>query len=131
MTSKNHPSQLEPVPHRWLITFTVMMATIMAAIDVSIVNVALPYMRGNLGASVEEITWVATGYLLSNVIVMPIIAMLTARFGRRHFYLFSILLFTGTSMLCGVAWSLSSLVTFRTLQGIGGGAIIPISQAIL
>ncbi len=119
------------MPHRWLITFTVMMATIMAAIDVSIVNVALPYMRGNLGASVEEITWVATGYLLSNVIVMPIIAMLTSRFGRRRFYLFSILLFTCTSMLCGVAWSFSSLVAFRTLQGIGGGAIIPISQAIL
>lgn len=121
----------EPVEHRWLITFTVMTATIMAAIDVSIVNVALPYMRGNLGASVEEITWVATGYLLSNVIVMPIIAMLTGRFGRRRFYLFSIVLFASTSMLCGVAWNLSSLIGFRTLQGIGGGAIIPISQAIL
>ncbi len=131
MTAEHNHNYFEPVPHRWLITFTVMMATIMAAIDVSIVNVALPYMRGNLGASVEEITWVATGYLLSNVIVMPIIAMLTARFGRRRFYLFSILLFTCTSMLCGVAWSFSSLVAFRTLQGIGGGAIIPISQAIL
>ena len=131
MNQEKHLSTFEPVPHRWLITFTVMMATIMAAIDISIVNVALPYMRGNLGASVEEITWVATGYLLSNVIVMPIIAMLTSRFGRRRFYLFSILLFTGTSMLCGVSWSLTSLVAFRTLQGIGGGAIIPISQAIL
>jgi len=131
MKPEIRPEDFEPVPHRGLITFTVMMATIMAAIDVSIVNVALPYMRGNLGASVEEITWVATGYLLSNVIVMPIIAMLSGRFGRRRFYLFSILLFTATSMLCGVAWSLSSLITFRTLQGIGGGAIIPISQAIL
>jgi len=131
MSKNSQPSSYEPVPYRWWITFTVMMGTIMAAIDISIVNVALPYMRGNLGASVEEITWVATGYLLSNVIVMPIIAMLTARFGRRRFYLFSILLFTGTSMLCGVSWNLSSLVAFRTLQGIGGGAIIPISQAIL
>ncbi len=118
-------------PHKWMVTITVMMATIMAALDISIVNVALPYMRGNLGASVEEIAWVATGYLLSNVIVMPMIAMLTARFGRRRFYLFSILLFTVTSMLCGVAWDLTSLIVFRTIQGIGGGAIIPISQAIL
>jgi len=131
MTTATGHSAFEPVPHRWLITITVMTATIMAAIDVSIVNVALPYMRGNLGASVEEITWVATGYLLSNVIVMPLIAMLTSRYGRRRFYLFSILLFTATSMLCGTAWSLSSLIAFRTLQGIGGGAIIPISQAIL
>ncbi len=118
-------------PNKWLITITVMMATIMAALDISIVNVALPYMRGNLGASVEEIAWVATGYLLSNVIVMPMIAMLTARFGRKRFYLFSILLFTITSMLCGVAWNLTALITFRAIQGIGGGAIIPISQAIL
>lgn len=131
MNLQDPSGSFEPVPHRWLITLTVMMATIMAAIDISIVNVALPYMRGNLGATVEEITWVATGYLLSNVIVMPIIAMLTARFGRRRFYLFSILLFTGTSMLCGVAWNLTSLILFRTVQGIGGGAIIPISQAIL
>lgn len=71
----------EPVANRWLITVTVMTATIMAALDISIVNVALPYMRGNLSATVEEITWVATGYLLSNVIVMPMIAMLTVRFG--------------------------------------------------
>jgi MFS transporter, DHA2 family, multidrug resistance protein len=117
--------------NKWLITLTVMMATIMAALDISIVNVALPYMRGNLGASVEEIAWVATGYLLSNVIVMPMIAMLTARFGRKRFYLFSIVLFTITSMLCGVAWDLTTLIVFRALQGIGGGAIIPISQAIL
>jgi len=117
--------------NKWLITLTVMMATIMAALDISIVNVALPYMRGNLGASIEEIAWVATGYLLSNVIVMPMIAMLTARFGRKRFYLFSIILFTITSMACGVAWNLTSLILFRTLQGIGGGSIIPISQAIL
>lgn len=121
----------KPAPNTWLITATVMSATIMAALDISIVNVALPYMRGNFGATVEEITWVATGYLLSNVIVMPMVAMLTARFGRRRFYLFSIMLFTFSSMLCGLAWDLASLVAFRALQGIGGGAIIPISQAIL
>ncbi len=116
---------------KWIITLTVMTGTIMSALDTSIVNVALPYMRGNLGATVEEITWVATGYILSNVIIMPITALLSARFGRKRMYLFSVVLFTLSSMLCGLARSLAPLVVFRVLQGIGGGALIPISQAIL
>ncbi len=103
----------------------------MAALDMSIVNVALPHMRGALGASVEEIAWVSTGYILSNVIVMPIIALLSSRFGRKRFFLFSVMLFTGSSMLCGTAWDLSSMVAFRVLQGIGGGTLIPLAQALL
>ena len=87
--------------HKWLITLTVMTGTIMAALDMSIVNVALPNMRCTLSASVEEITWVATGYILSNVFIMPIVAFLSSRFGRKNFYIFSVLLFTGSSMLCG------------------------------
>jgi DHA2 family multidrug resistance protein len=117
--------------HKWLITLTVMTGAVMSALDMSIVNVALPYMRGALGASVEEITWVATGYILSNVIIMPIVAFLSSRFGRKKFYIFSVLLFTGSSMLCGIAWDLTSMVVFRIIQGIGGGALIPISQSIL
>lgn len=130
---KNQPATAfsEDVPNKWLITLTVMTGTIMSALDTSIVNVALPYMRGNLGASVEEVTWVATGYILSNVIIMPIIALLSSRFGRKRFYIFSVLLFTASSILCGSAWNLSSMVVFRILQGIGGGALIPVSQAIL
>lgn len=116
---------------KWLITLTVMMGTIMSALDSSIVNVALPYMRGTLGASVEEITWVVTGYILSSVIIMPIVGMLSARYGRKNFYLFSIVSFTVSSMLCGMAWDLTSMVVFRLLQGIGGGVLIPVSQAIL
>lgn len=116
---------------KWIITITVMLGTIMSALDTSIVNVALPYMRGNMGATVEEITWVATGYILSNVIIMPIIGMLSSRFGRKSFYLFSIFIFTLTSMLCGMAWDLTSMVVFRVMQGLGGGALIPVSQAIL
>ncbi len=116
---------------KWIITLTVMIGTIMSALDTSIVNVALPYMRGTLGASVEEITWVATGYILSNVIVMPIVGMLSARYGRKNFYLFSIVSFTISSMLCGIAWDLTSMVVFRVIQGMGGGALIPVSQAIL
>ena len=117
--------------NKWVITFTVMLGTFMSVLDTSIVNVALPYMRGNLSASVEEITWVATGYMLSTVCVMPTIAFLGSRFGRKRFYIVCIGLFTATSMLCGLAWDLPSMVLFRALQGIGGGALMPVSQAIL
>jgi DHA2 family multidrug resistance protein len=118
-------------PHKWLITLTVMTGNIMSSLDISIVNVALPHMRGTLGASVEEITWVSTGYILANVIIMPIVAFLSSRFGRKNYYISSVLLFTGSSMLCGIAWDLTSMVVFRIMQGIGGGALIPVSQSIL
>ena len=114
-----------------MITLTVMTGAVMAALDTSIINVALPKMRGTLGASVEEITWVSTGYILSSVIIMPIIALLSSRFGRRRFFIFCVILFTAASMLCGIAWDLPSMVLFRILQGVGGGALIPVSQAIL
>ena len=117
--------------HVWMVSLTVMMASIMSAIDTTIVNVALPYMRGNLGASIEEISWVSTGYILSSVVMMPIMGFLTARFGRRNFFIFCVALFTVTSMLCGLAWNLESLIFFRIVQGIGGGILLPISQAIL
>lgn len=118
-------------PNKWLITATVILGTLMSALDTSIVNVAIPYMRGSLGASVEEIAWVATGYILSTVLIMPIIAMLSSRYGRKRFYLLSIVLFTLSSLFCGAAWDLASMITFRVIQGIGGGAMIPVSQAIL
>ncbi|HUJ68235.1 MAG TPA: DHA2 family efflux MFS transporter permease subunit, partial [Syntrophorhabdales bacterium] len=118
-------------PHKWLVTITVMTGALMGALDMSIVNVALPHIRGTLGASVEEIAWVATGYMLSNVITMPVIALLSSRFGRKRFYIFSAALFTCASMLCGLAWDLPSMVTFRILQGVGGGALLPLAQAIL
>jgi DHA2 family multidrug resistance protein len=117
--------------NKWIVALTVMTGTIMSALDTSIVNVAIPYMRGNLGASVEEITWVATGYLLSNVIVMPLVALLSSRFGRKKFYMFSVFLFTVASACCGMAWDLTSLTAFRIIQGLGGGGLIPVSQAIL
>jgi DHA2 family multidrug resistance protein len=121
----------QQAPNKWLVTVTVMTGAIMAALDMSIVNVALPFMRGNLGASVEEITWVTTGYILSNVIIMPIIGLLSDRFGRKRFYMLSVVLFSLASALCGMAWDLPSMVAFRILQGIGGGALIPVSQAVL
>jgi Major Facilitator Superfamily len=103
----------------------------MAVLDSSIVNVALPKMSGTLACSIEEITWVVTAYILSNVIVMPMIAMLSARFGRKRVYLTSVVLFTASSMACGLARTLPLMIVFRVLQGAGGGVLQTVSQAIL
>src|SRR6267154_5680638 len=118
-------------PNKWIIAGTVMTGTIMAALDASIVNVALPQMSGTFGATIEEITWAVIGYMLSNVIIMPLIAWLSARFGRKRVYVASVLLFTAASMCCGLARTLPAMVTFRVLQGAGGGVLMTASQAIL
>lgn len=114
-----------------MITLTVMLGVIMAIIDSSIVNVALPNMAGNLGAATDEISWVATGYILANVIIMPLNGYLTALFGRKRFYAYSLVLFTVASFLCGTAGDVWTLVLWRVVQGIGGGALQPTAQAIL
>ncbi len=114
-----------------LITATVMIGVILALIDSSIVNVALPTIAGNLGASIDEVAWVATGYLLGNVLVMPLNGFLTARFGRKNYYLACFGLFTVASLLCGTATSVYTLIFYRIVQGLGGGALQPIAQAIL
>jgi DHA2 family multidrug resistance protein len=125
-------SAADPVPvHKWIVAGTVLMATIMAVLDSSIVNVALPDMSGNMGATIEEITWVVTSYILAQVIVMPITGLLSARFGRKRFYLTSVVLFTAASMACGLARSLGVMVAFRIVQGFGGGVLLTVSQAIL
>jgi DHA2 family multidrug resistance protein len=118
-------------PNKWVIAGTVMIGNIMAVLDSSIVNVALPDMAGNLGATIEEITWVVTGYILANVLVMPIVGMLSARYGRKHLYLAATALFTLASMLCGLAGSLPAMVACRMLQGLSGGVLITVPQAIL
>jgi MFS transporter, DHA2 family, multidrug resistance protein len=114
-----------------MITLTVMLGLIMAIIDTSIVNVALNDMAGNLGSSIDEIGWVATGYILANVIVMPLNGWLTARFGRRNFYAACVALFTIASFMCGTATNVWQLVFYRIIQGFGGGALQPTAQAIL
>ena len=118
-------------PHKWVIAGTVLTGTFMAVLDASVVNVALPHMSGTLGATLEEITWVATGYLLANVLIMPVIALLSARFGRKRFYMASVFAFTLASIACGAARNLPLMVAFRAVQGIGGGAMITVAQAIL
>ena len=114
-----------------LITITVMLGLIMAIIDSTIVNVALDTIGGNLGASVDEVSWVATGYILANVVVMPLNGWLTAFLGRKRYYAASLALFTVSSFLCGTATSITQLVIYRVIQGIGGGALQPTAQAIL
>jgi MFS transporter, DHA2 family, multidrug resistance protein len=115
----------------WIIAVTVMLATFMEVLDTSIANVALPHIAGNLSATVDEGTWVLTSYLVSNAIVLPLSGWFSSLFGRRRFYLICVVLFSVSSLLCGFAPTLGLLVLFRILQGIGGGALMPISQAIL
>src|ERR1700722_15201498 len=114
-----------------LITITVMLGLIMAIIDSTIVNVALNTIGGNLGASTDEVAWVATGYILANVIVMPLNGWLTALLGRKRFYATSLAVFTIASFFCGTARSIWVLVFYRVVQGIGGGALQPTAQAIM
>jgi DHA2 family multidrug resistance protein len=117
--------------NKWLITITVMLPTIMEIIDTSVANVALPHMQGSLNAGTDEITWVLTSYLVSNAVVLPMTGWLSRVFGRKRFLMTCIVLFTLASLLCGAAPTLASLIFFRILQGAAGGALIPISQAIL
>lgn len=117
--------------YRWLILLGLITAAIMEVLDTTIVNVALPQMAGNLGATQEEIGWVATGYILSNVVFLPMTAFFTARFGRRNYLGFSIVLFIVSSFFCGTSGSLMQLVFWRILQGAGGAALLSTAQATL
>ncbi|HVW21405.1 MAG TPA: DHA2 family efflux MFS transporter permease subunit [Opitutaceae bacterium] len=116
---------------KFIITITVITAAVIELIDTSIVNVALTDMSGNLGATLEDVAWVVTSYAIANVIIIPMTSFLAARFGRRSYYIGSILLFTFASVACGQAHNIWVLVAFRFLQGIGGGALLSTSQAIL
>src|SRR5271165_1266158 len=115
----------------WVIALTVMLAVFMEVLDTSVANVSLPHIAGNLSAGVDESTWVLTSYLVSNAIVLPLTGWFSTLFGRKRFYMTCVGIFTISSMLCGFAPSLPWLVFFRILQGAGGGALQPISQAIL
>lgn len=117
--------------NKWIVALTVMLPTLIEIIDTSVVNVALDHIRGSLSAGIDESTWTITSYLVSNAIIIPMTGWLSRLFGRRRYLIFSISMFTLSSLLCGSAWNLQSLVFFRILQGIGGGALQPISQSIL
>jgi DHA2 family multidrug resistance protein len=127
MSTVAHPE----VPHRGLITISIMLATIMQVLDTTIANVALPSMVGDLGASADTINWVLTSYIVAAAIMTPVTGWLADRFGRKELFLVSVIGFTVSSMLCGIAWSLETMVLFRVLQGLFGAAIVPLSQTFL
>jgi DHA2 family multidrug resistance protein len=113
------------------ITIVVMSAALMAMIDITIVNVALNDIRASFGTPIDQIGWVSTGYMMANIVIIPMTGWFQRRFGYRRYFAGSVLLFTVASALCSLAWNLPSLVVFRALQGLGGGAIIPTAQSIL
>ncbi|SFH13474.1 DHA2 family efflux MFS transporter permease subunit [Pedobacter insulae] len=116
---------------KWIITFTVITASLLELIDTTIVNVAIPQIQGNLGATLEDVAWLSTGYAVANVIILPMSGWLGSRFGRKNYFLTSIIVFTLVSFLCGNATSLEELILFRILQGLAGGGLISTAQAIL
>ena len=126
-----------PLPHFKLSTtskfiiFTAVLASLLEIVDTSIVNVAIPTMMGNLGATLEDISWVVTGYIIANAIVLPLSGWLGTRIGRRKYYIGCIGIFTATSVACGLAPNLQTLVIFRILQGLAGGALLPTSQTLI
>ncbi|RUM56478.1 MAG: EmrB/QacA family drug resistance transporter, partial [Marinomonas sp.] len=116
---------------RIMVTVSVMLATIMQALDTTIANVALPHMQGAMGATQDQISWVLTSYIVAAAICMPLTGFLSARFGRKRLFLWSVVGFTVTSVLCGMAQSLNQIILFRLLQGVFGASLVPLSQAIL
>lgn len=125
------PQAWTPSFNPWLIAISVMLATVMEVLDTSVANVALPHISGNLSATTEEATWVLTSYLISNAIVLPATSWISSFIGRKRFLIICIILFTVASALCGAAPNLQILILARILQGIGGGALQPIAQAVL
>src|SRR5262249_9494719 len=117
--------------HRGIITVCVMAATLMQALDQTIANVALPYMQGSLSTTTDQITWVLTSYIVAAAIMTSPVGWLSARFGRKPFFIACLIGFTIASMLCGLAESLTQMVVFRVLQGMFGAALVPLSQATM
>jgi DHA2 family multidrug resistance protein len=117
--------------YRWFILVGLITAAVMEVLDTTIINVALPQMAGNLGATTQEIAWVSTSYILSNVVVLPMTAFFTERFGRKRYLTFSIFLFIIASFLCGTSRSLGEIILWRLVQGAGGAALLSTAQATL
>src|SRR5262249_51014896 len=120
-----------PLINPWFIAVTVTLATFMELLDTAIANVALPHIAGGLAVSADESTWVLTSYLVSNAVVLPLSAWFSRFLGRKRYYMICVALFTVSSLLCGFAPSLGLLIFFRVLQGVGGGGLAPVEQAIL
>ena len=131
LTAPSAQSAVKPAVNPWLVAITVTLATFMELLDTSIANVSLPHIAGGLAVSYDESTWVLTSYLVANAVVLPMSAWLSRVFGRKNYYMACVALFVASSFLCGIAPSLGLLVFFRILQGVGGGGLAPVEQAIL
>ncbi len=132
VSSPHAPSvQTDATPNRLMITLFIMTATVMQVLDTTIANVALPHMQGSLGAAQDTITWVLTSYIVAAAVVTPTTGWLANRLGVKKLLLIAVVVFTVASMLCGIATSLTEMVIFRLLQGVGGAFIVPLGQAIL
>jgi MFS transporter, DHA2 family, multidrug resistance protein len=129
--SSSPPQRSAAPSNKWIIALAVMLATIMEVLDTTIANVALLHIRGSLSAGVDEAAWVLTSYIVANAIIIPLTGWAGAYFGRKRFFTFSILLFVGSSLAAGASPNLPTLIVCRVLQGLGGGAMMPMSQAIL
>src|SRR5437762_454847 len=129
------PPAPDPPPistfRKWAITVSVMVVSFMQILDTSVTNVVLPHLQGSLSAGLDEVSWVITSYLAANAVIIPATGWLSGLLGRRRFFLICTVLFTVSSFLSGIAPNLTSLVLARVFQGLGGGPVIPISQAIL
>ncbi len=130
-TPSNNEQEWKPTMNPWLVTFAVMTATFIFVLDSTIANVALPHMAGSFSSSNEEAMWILTSYLIASGIVLPSVAWFSHVFGRKTFFIACIIIFTVASLLCGLSFSMETMIFARVLQGLGGGALLPISQAIL
>jgi MFS transporter, DHA2 family, multidrug resistance protein len=126
----SHSTKKAPT-NKWLVAVSVTFGTLMGTIDASIVNVAVPHLQAGVGATVEQIAWVSTGFIIATVLVMPLTAFLGRLYGQKRVYMFCLGIFVLGSALCGMARTLTSLVLFRVIQGLGAGALQPTEQAIL
>lgn len=128
---KSAHEEWKPTQNPWLVTLAVMMATFIFVLDSTVANVALPHMAGSFSASIDEAMWILTSYLIASGIILPSVAWFSSVFGRKRFFIVCILVFTFASVLCGVSNSLEMMLFSRIIQGIGGGAMLPVSQAIM
>ena len=131
MSPENTNEEWKPTKNPWLVTLAVMIATFIFVLDSTIANVALPHMAGSFSASNEESMWILTSYLIASGIVLPSVAWFSSVFGRKEFFIAAVAVFTIASLLCGLSYSLDTMILARILQGLGGGAIMPIAQAII
>jgi DHA2 family multidrug resistance protein len=129
--SPAHFASMSPKLRRMLITVCAMTATIMQALDTTIANVALPYMQGSLSASLDQINWVLTSYIVAAAIMTAPIGWLADRFGRKKLFIICVVGFTVASFLCALAQNIEQMVLFRLLQGMAGAALVPLSQSVL